>query len=486
MNSSTALGEVTLDKAVEYVRQHGIELYGSLINHTATHWNTTAEHLRILDDLEFVWKRVPFPPIVVTYIIILTLAVLIVYFSSTSTLQRPKNAAEPNRKDKKLFHPSDLKSSHMEERVSTGEAYMMPIMGAIALLSLYFAFKYFTEDMVQKILRVYFMAASFLAIASVFSVFLSGSARILFNSTVPHWRWTSARDPDYHELGVVAAEEDEDKDRLFTVVNKRDQSMNIYYSLGEVLGAPISAAICYLQYVSPHWIFSNVVGGCLAISGIRTIRLDSFSTGFIMLAGLFLYDIYFVFGTEVMVTVATKVQAPVKLEVPRPVSEDSDRNMAMLGLGDIVVPAMFLSLCLRFDLWNFYRQQTTKLPFHLARAFPKPYFYFGLLSYAIGLVATIYVMHIFKAGQPALLYLCPAIAGTTLLVALVRGETGLLWEYKEGEESTPAEEDSSKKKKTEKGSSEVSSTPKKESTPSSPSSAKKKKSKKGKASGNTA
>ncbi|KAA8900073.1 hypothetical protein TRICI_006246 [Trichomonascus ciferrii] len=464
--NSTALAEVAIGQAVERLRKHGFEVYGR-INASVAEWNVT-EHLRALDDLDFVWRRVPFPPILVTYGIVLALAMLIVYFSSVSTLQRPVNAAEPNRKDKKLFHPSDLKACPSEERMSNGEAYMMPFVGAFALLSLYFAFKYFSEERIQQVLRVYFFLASFVAIVSVFSLFLMGTARIVFNTTVPHWRWTSARDPDYHEFGISVAEEDEDRDRLFTPVYKRDQSMNIYYSLGELLGVPISAVICYLNYIRPHWILGNLVGGSLAISGIRTIRLGSFSTGFIMLAGLFLYDIYFVFGTNVMVTVATKVKAPVKLEVPRPMTTPTDRAMAMLGLGDIVVPAMFLSLCLRFDLWNFHRQNTG-LPFHLARKFPRPYFIWGLVSYAAGLVVTIYVMHIFQTGQPALLYLCPAIAFTTLIVALVRGELGLLWQYKDAEEeehkddknsigskfklkqekqvSSPSQQETSKKKK---------------------------------------
>lgn len=50
--------------------------------------------------------------------------------------------------------------------------------------------------------------------------------------------------------------------------------------------------------------------------------------------GLFVYDVFWVFGTEVMVTVAKKFDAPIKLLFPR----GGESPPAMLGLGDIVVP----------------------------------------------------------------------------------------------------------------------------------------------------
>jgi hypothetical protein len=39
---------------------------------------------------------------------------------------------------------------------------------------------------------------------------------------------------------------------------------------------------------------------------LGAISLGSFQTGAILLAGLFCYDIFWVFGTDVMMTVATK------------------------------------------------------------------------------------------------------------------------------------------------------------------------------------
>lgn len=57
------------------------------------------------------------------------------------------------------------------------------------------------------------------------------------------------------------------------------------------------------------------------------------------------------------------------------------------------------------------------------------YFYTGFLAYILGLGTTIAVMHVFKAAQPALLYLVPSCLGLPLLVALVRGDIADLLRY---------------------------------------------------------
>jgi minor histocompatibility antigen H13 len=41
--------------------------------------------------------------------------------------------------------------------------------------------------------------------------------------------------------------------------------------------------------------------------------IGNFKNGFMLLALLFFYDIFFVFGTDVMLTVAKGIDAPIKL-----------------------------------------------------------------------------------------------------------------------------------------------------------------------------
>ena len=56
-----------------------------------------------------------------------------------------------------------------------------------------------------------------------------------------------------------------------------------------------------------------------------------------------------------MVTVARQLDAPIKLQF----STSAGSNM--LGLGDIIVPGVFIALALRFDLWMFYRTKVTRV-----------------------------------------------------------------------------------------------------------------------------
>ena len=70
----------------------------------------------------------------------------------------------------------------------------------------------------------------------------------------------------------------------------------------------------------------------------------------------------------------------------------------MLGLGDIVIPGIFVALTLRYDHHRYSKSSPNS-------SFTKPYFFAALGAYIIGLITTMTVMHVFKSAQPALLYL---------------------------------------------------------------------------------
>lgn len=55
------------------------------------------------------------------------------------------------------------------------------------------------------------------------------------------------------------------------------------------------------------------------------------------------------------------------------------------------------------------------------------YFYASFFAYVLGLGVTIYVMHMFKHAQPALLYLVPACVGIPMLLALIKGDIGAMF-----------------------------------------------------------
>ncbi|TKS76477.1 Minor histocompatibility antigen H13 [Collichthys lucidus] len=215
----------------------------------------------------------------------------------------------------------------------------------------------------------------------------------------------------------------------------KEEIVNYEFDTKNLVCLLISSVVGVWYLFKKHWIANNLFGLAFALNGVELLHLNNVSTGCILLGGLFVYDVFWVFGTNVMVTVAKSFEAPIKLVFPQDLLEKGleASNFAMLGLGDIVIPGIFIALLLRFDVSLKKNSRT--------------YFYSSFLAYIFGLGLTIFVMHTFKHAQPALLYLVPACVGFPVIVALFKGELTEMFRY---EESSPEEEgakdDSSEKK----------------------------------------
>lgn len=68
----------------------------------------------------------------------------------------------------------------------------------------------------------------------------------------------------------------------------------------------------FISVLLQHWIANNLFGIAFAINGVEMLMLNNMLTGCILLGGLFVYDIFWVFYTDVMVTVAKSFEAPIK------------------------------------------------------------------------------------------------------------------------------------------------------------------------------
>jgi hypothetical protein len=181
-----------------------------------------------------------------------------------------------------------------------------------------------------------------------------------------------------------------------------------------------------LHIMHRHWITNNIIAISFSIMGIEMLHVASFKAGAILLFGLFFYDIFWVFGTDVMTTVAKSIDAPILLMFPQDLLAhgwEKASKHGMLGLGDIVIPGIFIALLRRFDSHIFEKDASKHRP--------RYYFAATMFAYTLGLFATIAIMHHFKAAQPALLYLVPACLITPLVLALIRGEFSTLWNYSE-------------------------------------------------------
>ncbi|KAA6418748.1 MAG: minor histocompatibility antigen H13-like [Trebouxia sp. A1-2] len=238
-----------------------------------------------------------------------------------------------------------VKDTPPEESMTRTDALKFPLVGSAVLFGLFITFKVLPKNLVNLVLAGYFALLGVLALTATALPFIEQ----LCSARVKKLSWTA---PKFH-----------------------------------------------LPYFKEkHWLANNVLGLAFSVQGIEHLSLGAVSTGVILLSGLFFYDIFWVFCTPVMVAVAKSFDAPIKLLFPRALEEGSKTMpFSMLGLGDIVIPGIFVALVLRYDT------------LHNARYFRSAY---G--GYVLGLGTTIVVMNVFEAAQPALLYIVPAVLAAVL------------------------------------------------------------------------
>lgn len=286
-----------------------------------------------------------------------------------------------------LPHPQD--SGETPETMTKNDAMMFPLIASGALLGLYVVFKIFSVEHINLLLTGYFFFLGVLALSHVLSPIVSK----LVPASIPKI--------PFH---LVFSQGGEGGPK------PKEDLINYKFNTHDMVCVFISLIIGVWYLWKKHWIANNLFGLAYAINGVEMLHLNNVVTGCILLGGLFIYDIFWVFGTNVMVTVAKSFEAPIKLVFPQDILTNglSASNFAMLGLGDIVIPGIFIALLLRYDNS---RRKNSRL-----------YFYITYAAYLFGLLATIFVMHRFKHAQPALLYLVPACLASPLLVALIKGD----------------------------------------------------------------
>jgi len=201
----------------------------------------------------------------------------------------------------------------------------------------------------------------------------------------------------------------------------------------------------------------DFMGMGLCVAFIAFVRLPSLKVSTLLLSGLLLYDVFwvffsqYVFSANVMVKVATRpaenpmniiarkmsfgggamhhaprLSLPGKLVFP---STHNTGHFSMLGLGDIVMPGLLLCFVMRYDAYK--KAQAAKmadqgipLPSHWHRL---SYFHCSLFGYFLGLITATISSEVFKAAQPALLYLVPFTLFPLLTMAWLKGDLKSMW-----------------------------------------------------------
>ncbi|KAL8751006.1 MAG: hypothetical protein Q9184_006217 [Pyrenodesmia sp. 2 TL-2023] len=336
-------------------------------------------------------------PMVPTYLHLIASALLPIYAGAHASLTRPSSAAKQSRSNKKTPPEGDSDNDDVEEEtvskiegLSASDALWFPILAGCTLGGLYLIIKWLEDpSILSKILNWYFAIFGVLGVARLFNDSLSIITSFILPARYLHhghiWKL------DVHERIVtsrtnLAQPRTSPLPGFFSSIPVPASLNRLFWSLGSsyptfcirlnlrptlkihthitpsavVSFVAAMSLVLYYNLVSRPWYLTNVLGFAFAYNALQLISPTTSSTGTLILCSLFAYDIYFVFYTPLMVTVATSLDIPAKLLFPRPPGPDGDpakQHLSMLGLGDVVLPGMMIGFALRLDLYLHYLKQ---------------------------------------------------------------------------------------------------------------------------------
>lgn len=296
------------------------------------------------------------------------------------------------------------------EKMKEYDALKFPLMASAALVGLYVLVKAVNKALLSVLLKTYFCVAGAVCVAQ---------------AVRPVFEWAMLpRDKAQRSKSVLL--------RRHSVLGLVDVDLVDVAAIA-LVGAPLLA----VWAVYDLWPTNNAIGVGLAVAMIAMVNVGSYKTAAMLLGGLFVYDVFWVFGTDVMVSVVKNFNAPIKIVWPRsgvlvpllahtPVSA----RMSMLGLGDIAIPGFFITMMLHFDLAL---ERAARGDAALRVPQRRVYYRVSLVAYVLALVCTFVAMHAFNHAQPALLYIVPWLLVATLVTALCRHELPRLWAFEDSD-----------------------------------------------------
>ncbi|CAF2079931.1 unnamed protein product [Rotaria magnacalcarata] len=332
-----------------------------------------------------------------SYSFLLLAALLCVYFGSYRSVTR-KN------KQKKSGEKLDV--------LTAKDAAIFPFIASGFLFGIYLVILFVSKEYISFVLNIYFFLIGIVALYRAIEPVFAKIRLPLLNKL---------RERQFH----INLTENKPSD---TAENESGlMHIDFKFDLVDVgvLFLCVLVGVWYL--LKRHWIANNIFGIAFSINAIEILHFNKVLNGVVLLSGLFVYDIFWVFGTNVMVTVAKSFDAPIKLLFPLDLIENglfAANKFAMLGLGDIVIPGAFIALLLRYDMS---RRQTGRKSAAL-------YFTVSFIAYVIALIVTILVLQMFKHAQPALLYIVPLCLIFPLVTALICQDWTSMFAYEDHSE----------------------------------------------------
>lgn len=283
-------------------------------------------------------------------------SVALILVGTFASIRGIPTTALPPTNEHYLFDPTDNDLEHEceiyrkgeqkddDEEISVSHGILMPIYSTFSLLSLYALIKYVDikwQQLLMKSLQWLVLLTSFPAHLTTYQYLFNATIRQLRLQSLkcnPRYRFTLSDDNDtinregyvenftyFDSLNLVhpamhLIKKDSDRTmyarelRAPSVIESSKQIANLYLSQISIVSLVLSCVMLFVQLKWRNsWIVDNLSGMNLAIYGIVTLQFANLKSAFVSLLLFFLYDIFFVFGNDVMLTVATSTQLPGKL-----------------------------------------------------------------------------------------------------------------------------------------------------------------------------
>jgi minor histocompatibility antigen H13 len=218
--------------------------------------------------------RVPSSPegMAIAYGSLVIMAVLPIFFGSYRSVKHHKE-------QQRHFEVSGEKPETMSQR----EAAMFPIISSGALFGLYLFFQIFSKEYINLLLTGYFFFLGIMALCHLTSPVITSLVPAAIPKTQYHIHFTEGGDGESEDI------------------------INYKFNLHDIVCLVCCTFVGAWYIIQKHWIANNLFGIAFAINAVELLHLNNIVTGFILLGGLFVYDIFWVFGTNVMVTVAKSI-----------------------------------------------------------------------------------------------------------------------------------------------------------------------------------
>jgi minor histocompatibility antigen H13 len=223
---------------------------------------------------------------------------------------------------------------------------MFPFIASGFLFGIYLVILLVSKEYITFVLNIYFFLIGIVALYRAIQPLLSKIRLPILDKI---------RERQFHITLAENKPSNTTNEKTTTTTAVKDlMHVDFKFDLVDVGGLFLCVLVGVWYLLKRHWIANNIFGIAFSINAIEILHFNKVLNGVVLLSGLFVYDIFWVFGTNgkrdfiylitypvfcfvlVMITVAKSFDAPIKLLFPQDLIENgllAANKFAMLGLG---------------------------------------------------------------------------------------------------------------------------------------------------------